>query len=249
MGSGDWFKAIIHRKKTKKARDTSKPQSNDFKLKNEASDHPDVAAIRIQTSFRRLRARRNLQNLKKIQRLQVFAHRKSVQKQAPNALRHVQLWSKMQMQIRARRARMVVEGRIRQKKHENQLKLEAKLQDLEVDWNGGTETKEEVISRIQRREEAAVKRERAMTYAFSHQWRASSGMNQGPFMYELAKGNWEWSWVDKWIAAQPWERRPSARSSKLGGTDAKIINPTRPRSKSVRSKQEEQPSHGGEIVT
>ncbi|KAG6527359.1 hypothetical protein ZIOFF_009458 [Zingiber officinale] len=141
----------------------------------------------------------------------------------------------MQMQIRARRARMVVEGRIRQKKHENQLKLEAKLQDLEVDWNGGTETKEEVIARIQRREEAAVKRERAMTYAFSHQWRASSGMNQGPFMYELAKGNWEWSWVDKWIAAQPWERRPSARSSKLGGTDAKIINPTRPRSKSVRS--------------
>lgn len=75
------------------------------------------------------------------------------------------------------------------------------------------------------------------------QWRASSGMNQGPFVYELAKGNWEWSWVDKWIAAQPWERRPSARSQvkpankvdkskpstqtvstswKLAGTNAKV---------------------------
>ncbi|XP_074578954.1 protein IQ-DOMAIN 9-like [Curcuma longa] len=229
MGSGDWFKAIIHRKKAKKARDSSKPQPNGFKLKNQASDRPnklvtaeDVAAIRIQTSFRRFRARRDLRNLKRMQRLQVFTHRKSVQKQAPNTLRHVQLWSKMQMQIRARRGRMVVEGRIRQKKHENQLKREAKLQDLEVEWNGSTETKDEIIARIQQREEAAVKRERAMAYAFSHQWRASSGMNQGPFVYELAKGNWEWSWVDKWIAAQPWESRPSARSSKLAGTNAKV---------------------------
>ncbi|XP_042393016.1 protein IQ-DOMAIN 9-like [Zingiber officinale] len=308
MGSGDWLKTIIHRKKTKKATVSSNSQSNGFKLKNQASDHPnkllnngaengnigdgvtaeDAAAIRIQTSFRRFRARKTLRSLRRKERLQDLTHRNSVQKQISNTLRHVQLWSKIQAQIRTRRTMMVVEGRIRQKKHENQLKLEAKLQDLEVEWNGGTETKEEIIARIQQREEAAVKRERAMAYAFSHQWRASSGINQGPFVYELAKGNWEWSWVDKWIAAQPWETRPSAQSqvkpalkanknanpstqtvptsSKLANTDAKvsikkppkqpdedttlkIINTARLRSKCGTSKQEEQPSQGGELVT
>ena len=38
-----------------------------------------------------------------------------------------------------------------------------------VEWCGGSDTMEEILSRIQQREEAAVKRERAMAYAFSHQ--------------------------------------------------------------------------------
>lgn len=38
-----------------------------------------------------------------------------------------------------------------------------------MDWCGGPETMEEILSRIQQREEATVKRERAMAYAFSHQ--------------------------------------------------------------------------------
>lgn len=43
------------------------------------------------------------------------------------------------------------------------------LYDLQVDWSGGSETMEEVLARIHQREEAAVKRERAMAYAFNHQ--------------------------------------------------------------------------------
>ena len=38
-----------------------------------------------------------------------------------------------------------------------------------MEWNGGSETMEEVMARIHQREEAAGKRERAMAYAFSHQ--------------------------------------------------------------------------------
>lgn len=38
-----------------------------------------------------------------------------------------------------------------------------------MEWSNGPETMEEVLSRIHLREEAAVKRERAMAYAFSHQ--------------------------------------------------------------------------------
>lgn len=38
-----------------------------------------------------------------------------------------------------------------------------------MEWNGGSETMEEVLARIHLREEAAVKRERALAYAYSHQ--------------------------------------------------------------------------------
>ena len=37
------------------------------------------------------------------------------------------------------------------------------------EWCGGSDTMEEIVSRIHQREEAAFKRERAMAYAFSHQ--------------------------------------------------------------------------------
>lgn len=40
---------------------------------------------------------------------------------------------------------------------------------LQVEWCGGSETIEEALARIHQREEAAVKRERAMAYAFNHQ--------------------------------------------------------------------------------
>lgn len=42
-----------------------------------------------------------------------------------------------------------------------------------MEWSGGADTMEEILSRIHEREEAAVKRERAMAYAFSHQVRLS----------------------------------------------------------------------------
>ncbi|KAG5126445.1 hypothetical protein JHK82_027280 [Glycine max] len=41
--------------------------------------------------------------------------------------------------------------------------------DIKVEWCGGSETKKEILSRLHQREEAAVKRERTMAYALSHQ--------------------------------------------------------------------------------
>lgn len=52
--------------------------------------------------------------------------------QASTALSYMHSWSRIQDRIRARRLHMVTEGRIRQKKLENQLKIEAKLHELEV---------------------------------------------------------------------------------------------------------------------
>ncbi|KAL2247486.1 UNVERIFIED_CONTAM: hypothetical protein Sindi_2600900 [Sesamum indicum] len=49
-----------------------------------------------------------------------------------SALNHIHFWSRIQAEIRARWLSMVTESRTRQKKLENQLKLEAKLHELEV---------------------------------------------------------------------------------------------------------------------
>uniref|UniRef100_A0A2N9I5G8 DUF4005 domain-containing protein n=1 Tax=Fagus sylvatica TaxID=28930 RepID=A0A2N9I5G8_FAGSY len=227
MGSGHWFKAIISSKKGK--RGSSKQvkgsavsaQPNALKWKNwkESSSFAnsgmpieDFAATKIQTAFRAYIARKTLRRLKGVVRLQILTQAYPVKKQATTTLSHLHSWSNIQTQIRARRLCMVTEGRLRQKKLENQLKLEAKLHDLEVDWCGGSETMEEILSRIHQREEASVKRERAMAYAFSHQWRANSSQNHGLGNYELNKTNWGWSWLERWIAARPWESRVPAKS-------------------------------------
>ncbi|CAK7350088.1 unnamed protein product [Dovyalis caffra] len=84
-----------------------------------------------------------------------------------------------------------------------------------VEWCGGSDTMEEILARIQQREEAAVKRERAMAYAFSHQWRANPTQYLGQAYYNLGKENWGWSWKERWIAARPWEIRAHAEPNTL----------------------------------
>ncbi|KAJ9136072.1 hypothetical protein P3X46_033184 [Hevea brasiliensis] len=230
MGSSDWFKTIISFKKVKEESSrqakgsSASGKSNGFKWKNQsrkesassAGGNPgvieDLAATRIQTAFRAYLARKTLRCLKGATRLQILTQNYSVKKQATTTLNCLHTWSKIQAQIRARRQSMVTEGRLRQKKLENQLKLEAKLHDLEVEWCGGSVTMEEILARIHQREEAAVKRERTMAYAFSHQWRANSSQNLGLVNYELGKANWGWSWMERWIAARPWESRIPAQS-------------------------------------
>ncbi|MQL96174.1 hypothetical protein Taro_028848 [Colocasia esculenta] len=224
-------------------KDSASGQSNESKLTSQTSENlecngscslktvgvpcaPDenAAATHIQTAFRCYKARKILHSLRGAEKLKVFTQRHSVQKQASTTLSYLRSWNKVQTQIAARRHSMVVESRIKQKKHDSQLKLEAKLHDLEVEWCGGFETREEILAKIQQREEAAVKRERAMAYAFSHQWRANSGMNQNNFVYEFGKGNWGWSWTERWIASRPWEPRLPAQSTSPRKVQIKATN-------------------------
>ncbi|KAK7362748.1 hypothetical protein VNO77_04869 [Canavalia gladiata] len=217
MGSGDWFKTIISLRKSKEGRSKkvktknyrgkkSTGLANGIKGENLVSVET-IAATRIQTAFRAYKARKYLRRLKGFTKLKIMTQGYSVQKQASTTLTYLHSWSKIQAEIRARRICMVTEDRIRRKKLHSQLKLEAKIHDLEVEWCGGSETMEEILGRLHQREEAAVKRERAMAYAFSHQWRANSSQSQVLGNYELGKANWGWSWKDRWIAARPWESR------------------------------------------
>ncbi|KAH1217215.1 Protein IQ-DOMAIN 1 [Glycine max] len=230
MGSGDWFKTIISSRKSKEGRSKklktkiytrkkSNGLANGMKSENLESDGVSVetiAATRIQTAFRAYKARKYLHRLRGFTKLKIQTQGSSAKKQAVTTITYLHSWSKIQAEIRARRICMVTEDRIRRKIIHSQLKLEAKIHDLEVtckanrfsvmvEWCSGSETKKEILSRLHQREEAAVKRERTMAYAFSHQWRASS--SQGLGNYELGKASWSWSWKDRWIAARPWESR------------------------------------------
>ncbi|WJX22402.1 hypothetical protein P8452_11710 [Trifolium repens] len=236
MGSGFWFKAIIKLRKSKdrtskKAKGTLAPEklsalkSNNYTgkesngvengIQNENLVSVEtIAATRIQTAFRAYKARKALRRLKGFSKLKILTEGYSVQKQASTTITYLHSWSKIQGEIRARRICMVTEDKIRRKKQESQLKLEGKLHDFEVEWSGGPETMEETLGRIHQKGEAAVKRERAMAYAFSHQWRANSSQSQALGSYELGKANWGWSWKERWIAARPWESRVADISPK-----------------------------------
>ena len=79
-----------------------------------------------------LQARKSLRRLKGAVRLQAVTQRPSVKQQATSALSYLHTWNYLHAEIRDRRLCMVKEGRLRQKKLENQQKLDAKLHDLEV---------------------------------------------------------------------------------------------------------------------
>ncbi|XP_009803285.1 protein IQ-DOMAIN 9 [Nicotiana tabacum] len=267
MGSADWLKNVIGMRKSKdgkskKLKGTSAiKKSNGCKGDDPLQKEPskitngvliknqrelgmpidDRAAIKIQTAFRAYVARKSLRRLKGNARLQSLTQRPSVKKQASSALNYIHSWNRMQTEIIDRRVRMVTEGRLERKKLENQLKLEAKLQNLEVEWSGGPETMEVILARIHQREEAATKRERAMAYAFSHQWRANSSPVFGSGNHEMSKANWGWSWTDRWVAARPWESRvpvhtsPKKVNGKASKTTKSSTTPTKKTPISVKS--------------
>ncbi|KAK1375401.1 Protein IQ-DOMAIN 1 [Heracleum sosnowskyi] len=237
MGSGGWLKKIISSKKEKNSKersikeysasnyinglneDTSAQKETTNTADNTADKNPGplaipveaIAAIRIQKAFRIYKARKVLRHLKGTLRLRTLTLGSSASMQVSATLTHLHTWSRIQSEIRARRISMATEARIRHKKVENQLKLDSKLHDLEVEWTGGTETMDEALGKIHLREAATVKRERAMAYAFSHQWRATSKPDSND--NGLEKCIWGWSLTERWIAARPWESRALVVSS------------------------------------
>ncbi|KAL2633356.1 hypothetical protein R1flu_004835 [Riccia fluitans] len=75
-------------------------------------------------------------------------------------------------------------------------------------WNDSVRTVEELQQKEQSKQEAALKRERALAYAFSHQlWRGNPRDSQFFIDCEPDKPHWGWSWLERWMAARPWENR------------------------------------------
>nr|XP_043614077.1 protein IQ-DOMAIN 3-like [Erigeron canadensis] len=168
----------------------------------------EVAAIKIQTAFRRYLARRKLRALKGFVRLKVLVQSQSVKRQAVTTLRCMQTLARVQSQVRARRIRMSEENQAlqRQLMQKRERELAHMKSYLGNEWDNTRRSKEQIEASIQNKEEATARRERALAYAQTQQqmWRNQSKSANPTFM-DPNNPHWGWSWLDRWMAARPWE--------------------------------------------
>ncbi|PRQ43478.1 putative IQ motif, EF-hand binding protein [Rosa chinensis] len=166
----------------------------------------EAAAIKIQTAFRGYLARRALRALRGLVRLKTLIEGSVVKRQATNTLKCMQTLSRVQAQIRSRRIRMLEENQALQR----QLLLKHAKETLQLgdEWDDSLQSKEQVEANLLSKHEAAIRRERALAYAFSHQKNGkSSAKSVNPMFMDPSNPTWGWSWLERWMAARPWESR------------------------------------------
>ncbi|XP_062200872.1 protein IQ-DOMAIN 2-like [Phragmites australis] len=164
----------------------------------------EVAAVKIQTVFRGYLARRALRALRGLVRLKSLVEGNSIKRQAASTLRCMQTLARVQSQIRSRRLKMSEENQALQR----QLLLKQELENFRMgeQWDDSTQSKEKIEASLISRQEAAVRRERALAYAFSHQWKSTS-RSANPMFVDPNNLQWGWSWLERWMAVKPWEGR------------------------------------------
>lgn len=177
----------------------------------------EIAAIKIQTAFRGYLARRALRALRGLVRLKTLIQGQSVKRQANTTLRCMQTLARVQSQIRARRIRMSEENQALQRQLQQKCEKELEKLGLGDEWNASVQSKEQIEANLLSKQEAAMRRERALAYAFSHQqtWRSNSKSTNPTFM-DPHNPHWGWSWLERWMAARPWETRSTVEYSDQG---------------------------------
>nr|XP_023896432.1 protein IQ-DOMAIN 1 [Quercus suber] len=186
---------------------------------NHAKQHK--SAIVIQTAFRGYLARRALRALKGLVKLQALVRGHNVRKQAKMTLKCMQALVRVQSRVLDQRMRLSHEGSRKSTFSDTNSVWESRyLQDISDrksvsregsstadDWDDRPHTIEEVKAMLQQRKEAAMKREKTLSQAFSQQiWRSGRSPSVGneDELEERPK------WLDRWMATKPWDTRGRA---------------------------------------
>ncbi|CAL4961797.1 unnamed protein product [Urochloa decumbens] len=170
------------------------------------------AAVRIQSAFRAFLARRALRALRGIVRLQAIVRGRRVRKQLAVTLKCMNALVRVQERARDRRARISADGRDSQDVLGDRTGLADPVKEAEAGWCNSQGTVDDLKSKIHMRHEGAVKRDRAIAYALSHQRSSShSGRPSSPAVslrnHGTGRNNHNWGHFEGWMATKPWESR------------------------------------------
>ncbi|KAL1554329.1 protein IQ-DOMAIN 1-like [Salvia divinorum] len=182
----------------------------------------EVAAIKIQTAFRGYQARRALRALRGLVRLKSLVDGPTVKRQTGNTLKCMQTLSRVQSQIQSRRLRMLEENRALQRQLLQKRAKELESLRMGEEWDDSLQSKEQIEANMLHKYEAAMRRERALAYSYTHQqtWKKSARSPNLLFM-DPTNPHWGWSWLERWMAARPWET-PSAADKDLNNDRSSI---------------------------
>ncbi|KAF5737554.1 hypothetical protein HS088_TW13G00439 [Tripterygium wilfordii] len=187
----------------------------------------EVACIKIQTAFRGYLARRAIRALRGLFRLKSLMEGPAVKRQAITSLRCMQTLARVQSQIRSRRIRMSEENQALQRQLLQKHAKEFENLRMGEEWDDSLQSKEQIEASLLSKYEAAMRRERAMAYAFSHQKTLKNSSRPTTLMFmDPRNPTWGWSWLERFMAARPWEAR-SVSEKELNNDHSSIKSASR----------------------